>query len=100
MKRNSIYEFGEFRLDLKEHQLLRNGEPVNLSPKLFELLVVLVRNSGHLVTRQEFMDEVWTGTNVSEKVLHVDIGKLRQALGDGKNGDIYIENIRGKGYRF
>ena len=58
------YEFGPFRLDLSEHLLLRNGRPVLLTPKNFEVLRVLVQNAGHLVERDRLLQEVWPDTFV------------------------------------
>jgi len=52
---NSFYEFGPFVLDPAKHTLLRHGEPVPLRPKVFETLLVLVNNSGHLVEKEELM---------------------------------------------
>ena len=49
---NHIYEFGEFRLETAERRLLRNGQPISLSPKLFETLLTLIQSSGHVVERE------------------------------------------------
>src|SRR5262249_10299763 len=54
-----LYEFGPFQLDATERQLLREGEIVALTPKVFDLLLVLVQNSGHTVEKNELLKRVW-----------------------------------------
>jgi len=100
MQAKLIYEFGPFRLEPAEHRLLRQGRPISLSPQLFSLLVVFVENSGTLISKEELRNKVWGNLYVSEDALKVVIGNLRKALGEGQNGDRYIENVFGKGYRF
>jgi len=100
MQGKLIYEFGPFRLEPAEHRLLRQGQPVNLSPQLFSLLVVFVENSGTLISKEELRNKVWGNAFISDDALKVIIGNLRKALGEGHNGDRYIENVFGKGYRF
>jgi DNA-binding winged helix-turn-helix (wHTH) protein/TolB-like protein/Flp pilus assembly protein TadD len=95
-----FYEFGEFRLEPDERQLLRAGEVVPLKPKAFDLLLVLVSDSGHLVSKEELLNKVWHDSNVEEANISHNIYKLREALGDGRNGEKYIENIPRRGYRF
>ncbi len=95
-----LYEFGSFRLDTREHLLLRNGERVKLEGKVFETLVVLVRNSGHVVHKDEFMNQVWPDTIVEENNLEKSISVLRKVLGEGGPDSKYIETVRGLGYRF
>jgi DNA-binding winged helix-turn-helix (wHTH) protein/Tfp pilus assembly protein PilF len=100
MQGKLIYEFGPFCLDPAEHQLLRDGLPVTLSPQLFSLLVALVENAGHLLSKEELRNKVWGKAFVSEDALKVIVGNLRKALGNGGSADRYIENVRGEGYRF
>lgn len=100
MERNVIYEFGTFRLNPRERQLLRDGKPVSLTPQLFSLLLAFLENSGHLLSKEELRNKVWGDAFVSENALKVIVGNLRKVLGDGQNGDRYIENVRAGGYRF
>lgn len=100
MQGKLIYEFGPFCLNPAERQLLRDGLPVTLSPQLFSLLVALVENAGHLLSKEELRNKVWGKAFVSEDALKVIVGNLRKALGNGGRGDLYIENVRGGGYRF
>ena len=59
-----LYEFGPFRLDPAERSLLRDGKAVPLTPKAFELLVLLVENRGHLLKKEELIERVWPNTVV------------------------------------
>src|SRR5919202_924956 len=100
MRAKHLYEFGPFRLDAAEHQLLRDGERVPLTPKAFETLLVLVQNNGHLVAKDELMKEVWPDSFVEEANLDGYISKLRKVLGEGRAGREYIETVPKLGYRF
>ncbi len=95
-----FYEFGSFRLDVTERVLLRDGEPVALTPKSFDTLLVLVQNSGHVLERDELMEMVWPDAIVEENNLRQSISALRKALGDSPNTPQYIETIPRRGYRF
>ena len=94
------YEFGPFRLDSAERRLLREGEPVPLSPKVFDLLIVLVRRPGQILEKEELLRAVWPDTIVEENNLSVNISALRKALGEGPNEHTYIETLPRRGYRF
>lgn len=95
-----LYEFGPFRLDVVERLFLKNEEPVALTPKAFETLVVLVERSGHLVEKDELLKEVWRDQFVEESNLSQNIYLLRKALGEGANEHQYIETVPRRGYRF
>jgi TolB-like protein/DNA-binding winged helix-turn-helix (wHTH) protein/Flp pilus assembly protein TadD len=95
-----LYEFGPYRLDTAERLLLRDGEPVPLTPKAFETLVALVERSSHLVEKDELMMVVWSDTFVEESNLTNNIYALRKLLGQGENGRSYIETVPKRGYRF
>src|SRR5437870_5937800 len=97
---NHLYEFGSFRLEPDEHLLLRDGVRVKLEGKVFETLVVLVQNSGHLVQKAEFMNQVWPDTVVEENNLEKSISVLRKILSEDGSDSNYIETVRGLGYRF
>ena len=95
-----FYEFDSFRLDPSEQVLFRNGEPVPLSPKLFDTLLVLVRESGHIVEKDELIRRVWPDTFVEENNLSQYISTLRKTLGDERHEQRYIETVPRRGYRF
>ncbi|MBA3321576.1 MAG: winged helix-turn-helix domain-containing protein, partial [Pyrinomonadaceae bacterium] len=81
-----LYEFDAFRLDPAERQLLRDGAPVPLTPKVFETLVVLVERGGHLVEKEELLKLVWAEAFVEEANLARCVHTLRKALSEEHNG--------------
>lgn len=95
-----LYEFGPFRLEAEEHLLLRDGKPTPLTPKAFDLLVVLVRSQGRLVTKDQIMQALWPGSFVEEANITVLISSLRKVLGARDADDPYIQTVPKKGYRF
>ena len=84
---SQAFAFGDFVLVPKERLLLRGGEPIALTAKAFDLLVVLVRRAGELVTKDELFEEVWPGTFVQETSLTVNISAVRKALEDVRDGN-------------
>ncbi|HKX33307.1 MAG TPA: winged helix-turn-helix domain-containing protein, partial [Blastocatellia bacterium] len=80
--------------------LLHEGKPVSLTPKVFDLLLVLVKHQGRLLEKDELMRAVWPDTVVEEANLSANISILRKALGDGLNGQSLIETVPKRGYRF
>lgn len=95
-----FYEFGPFRLDPLKRRLIREGEPVRLTPKALDLLLVLVEASGRTVEKDELLEKVWAGTVVEENNLNQNITALRKSLGDSRQDSQYIATIPGVGYRF
>jgi Tol biopolymer transport system component/DNA-binding winged helix-turn-helix (wHTH) protein len=73
---------------------------VALTPKCFDLLVVLIENSGHLLEKDELLERLWPGQIVEEANLSFNISSLRKALGEGHNGQRFIETVPKKGFRF
>ena len=94
------YEFGPFRLDKAERRLLRAGEPVQLTPKAFDILLLLVQNPGRLLDKGEILEAVWPNVFVEEANLTQYVFTLRKALGEQPGGEQYIETVPKKGYRF
>ena len=99
-KESHFYEFGPFRLDPVKRRLLRDGEPVPLTPKAFDTLLELVRHSGKTIEKDELMREVWPDAVVEENNLNQNISALRRSLGDSRQESQYIATIPGFGYRF
>ncbi|MCI0524835.1 MAG: winged helix-turn-helix domain-containing protein [Acidobacteria bacterium] len=97
---NHIYEFGPYRMEGAERMLLRNGEAIPLQPKAFDLLRLLVEHHGRLLEKDELLKAIWPDTVVEEVNLANNISVLRKALGDGENGQKYIETVPKRGYRF
>jgi DNA-binding winged helix-turn-helix (wHTH) protein len=95
-----IYEFGPYLLDSAERRLLRDGQIVPLTPKLLDLLLVLVRHSGHALSKDDLLHEVWSDAIVEENNLSVNISALRRLLDDDLEVPRYIETVPRFGYRF
>src|SRR5688572_16050432 len=94
------YDFGRFRLKTAERILLREGELVPLTPKVFDILITLVENRGHVVAKDDLMKRVWPSTYVEEGNLTQNISLLRKALGETAGGIQFIETVPRRGYRF
>src|SRR6266478_5130943 len=86
-----LYEFGIFRLDPAERLLLRSNKPVALTSKVFDVLTILVQNSGHLLAKDEMMQVIWPDTAVEEGNLTRCVSTLRKALGEQPGRHRYIE---------
>ena len=95
--KHEIYEFGPFRLEPAERKLLRGCEVVALTPKVFDMLVMLVRNNGHLLEKDELIQLLWPDSFVEEGNLSNNVFMLRKALG---NDHEYIETVTSPRDRF
>ena len=93
-------QFGPFLIDVGERMLRRDGEPVPLTPKAFDVLVALLEKPGQLISKEELLQTVWPDTFVEESNLAYNIFALRKALGDSAENSQYIETVPKKGYRF
>jgi serine/threonine protein kinase/tetratricopeptide (TPR) repeat protein len=97
---NCVFEFGPFRLDAVKNLLFRDGQPISLSPKVFETLLVLVQHSEQVVSKDELMKVLWPDSFVEEANLTQNISLLRKALGESPQDHRYIVTMPGRGYRF
>jgi TolB-like protein/DNA-binding winged helix-turn-helix (wHTH) protein/Flp pilus assembly protein TadD len=97
---SNFYRFGEFVLDPARRTLSRAGSPISLTPKAFDVLLFLVQNPNHLVTKEELLQAVWGDTFVEEGNLTQYISLLRKALGDNSEDTRLIVTIARKGYQF
>ena len=95
-----LYEFGPFRLDTAEHVLLRDGEPVPLRPKEFAVLLALVGNHRHVLTKEQLLEAVWPNQFIEEGNLNRQISTLRRVLGDTSDEPQYVQTVPKVGYRF
>jgi DNA-binding winged helix-turn-helix (wHTH) protein/TolB-like protein/cytochrome c-type biogenesis protein CcmH/NrfG len=93
-----IYAFGPYRLDSGERLLSRDGLPIALQPKAFDLLLTLVERHGHLLTKDELLRVVWPDSVVEEVNLANNVSILRRTLGEGEQQ--FIETVPRHGYRF
>jgi DNA-binding winged helix-turn-helix (wHTH) protein/tetratricopeptide (TPR) repeat protein len=95
-----FYEFATFRIDPEERVLLQNGTPIPLTPKAFEILLILVQHSERVVLKDDLMKQLWPDSFVEEANLTQNIFMLRKALGESGRSYRYIVTIPGRGYRF
>src|SRR5258706_13251952 len=100
METKAIYTFGPFRFERDARILLRDGKIISLTPKVADLLLVLVEKSGQVVTKDELIQAVWPDTFVEESNLTSNISIVRKQLGIHPGGGEYIETIPKRGYRF
>lgn len=94
------YSFNNFTLDLEKRVLLRDGDPVPLTPKAFDTLALLVRRSGHVVGKDELLEEIWADAFVEESTIAQNVFTLRRALGQQHTDRQFIETVPKHGYRF
>ena len=92
--------FGPFRLVPTQFLLLDGDEQMPVGSRALEVLIVLLERPGELVSRQELMARVWPNTFVDTNNLTVHISALRRTLRDGRDGNRFIINVPGRGYRF
>ena len=99
-KIGNLYEFGPFVLDTAQQRLTRGETVVQLTPKTYDTLLVLVENHGRLLTKDELMKAVWPDSFVDESNLTQQVSMIRRALGETGGERRYIATIAGRGYRF
>jgi TolB-like protein len=95
-------QFGPFVLDADQYALTRAGKPVRLERIPMDLLILLVREKGRLISREEIIERLW-GKNLyfdTDNSINTAIRKIRNALGDDAGNPQYVETVLGKGYRF
>ncbi len=92
-------DLGRVRVDLSGRRLLRNGETLPVKPKAFELLAFLIRNSGHVFTRDQLLEKVWGYDYAGEtRTVDVHIHWLRAQIEEDAANPVYLETVRGVGY--
>lgn len=94
------YEFSGFRLNAVERTLKRGEVRIALTPRMFDLLLTLVRSDGHLLSKEELLTSVWSDATVEEGNLNRTISSLRKVLGETRGDNRYIETVPKIGYRF
>jgi DNA-binding winged helix-turn-helix (wHTH) protein len=100
MANQERYAFAGCALDVSERRLSRAGHAITLAPKAYDLLVMLVRHGGRVLTKRELLTWLWPECSVDEGILSVHVAGLRKALGDVAHAPRYIETVRPLGYRF
>jgi len=98
---SSAMELGPVRMDVDRHRVTVLGEPIQLPLKEFELLEVLLRNAGRVLTRQQLIDRVWGADYVGDtKTLDVHVKRLRSKLEAEPGAPKHLLTVRGLGYKF
>lgn len=100
MQEKHLYKFGEFVLNAEDHSLTRNGDTVPVTPKMFDLLLVLVQHPGRVLGKDFLLKSVWPDSFVEEGNITFNIRQLRKALDDNVQSPQFIETIPRRGYRF
>ena len=95
-----LFCFHDYALDVDRRELRRSSVPVALEPQVFDLLVYLIQNREHVVSRDNLLDVVWGGRVVSESTLTSHINAVRKAIGDSGEEQRLIRTIARKGFRF
>jgi len=95
-----VYRFGDFELQPRERRLTSAGNAISLTPKVFDTLVLLVEQAGHVVSKDELMSALWPRGYVDEGSLSKHIWQIRRALGDSAKSNRFIETVPKLGYRF
>jgi two-component system, OmpR family, alkaline phosphatase synthesis response regulator PhoP len=95
------YKFGEITIDFQKHEIKREGEKIELTLKEFELLEILIKNKGRVMTRDFLLDKIWGYEYLGEtRTVDVHVRHLRQKIERDDKNPIYIQTIRGIGYKF
>ena len=94
------YRFGDFCLDAAERRLLRCGVVIPLAPRVFDTLLMLVENPGHLIEKEAFMKRLWPDTFVGDDALARNISILRKVTGGSSDSQSMIATVPKRGYRF
>ena len=92
--------FGDHALDIDRRELRRGAQQIHVDPQVFDLLVYLVQNREHVVTKDDLLDAVWSGRFVSESNLTTRINAARKAIGDSGQEQRLIRTVPRKGFRF
>jgi Tol biopolymer transport system component/DNA-binding winged helix-turn-helix (wHTH) protein len=99
LKRECL-EFGSFRLYAEERLLLKAGHRIPLTPRVLDVLVVLVKHHGQIVSKETLLESVWPDSYVEEGNINRTVSTLRKNLGSQANGSNFIETVPKTGYRF
>lgn len=95
------YTFGNLTIDFEKHEVTKNDKKIELTLKEFELLEMLIKNKGRVMTRDNLLDKIWGYEFIGEtRTVDVHIRHLRQKIEDDDKNPKFIETIRGVGYRY
>jgi len=95
------FKFGDITIDFQKHEVKKDGEKIELTLKEFELLEILIKNKGRVMTRDFLLDKIWGYEYVGEtRTVDVHVRHLRQKVEKDDKNPVYIQTIRGIGYKF
>ena len=94
------FSFGPYNLSVRERLLTKDGVPVELGARAFDILIALVSRPNEVVSKKDLLSQVWPDVTVEESSLRFQMANLRKLLGDGKDGVRYISTLAGRGYCF
>lgn len=101
IEESDIYESKNLKVDFERHEVIINGEKVDLTLKEFELLQILIKNKGKILKREMLLDKIWGYEYIGEtRTVDVHIRYLRKKIEEDDKNPKFIETIRGVGYRF
>jgi DNA-binding winged helix-turn-helix (wHTH) protein/tetratricopeptide (TPR) repeat protein len=100
LKKQGKYQFEDFEVDLARRTIYRGGRSITVSPRSFDLLILLMRNTQRPVGKEELMHTLWPGADVEESNLNQHIFLLRKALTGNLNGERILISVPGKGFQF
>jgi DNA-binding winged helix-turn-helix (wHTH) protein/tetratricopeptide (TPR) repeat protein len=100
MNEEKLLRFGNCEVDVLRHEVRRDGRPQGATPKVFALLVYLLRERHRVVRRQELLDAIWQGREVSDSVLARTVMEVRRTIADPAGRKSWIRTVHGLGYRF
>ena len=95
-----VYRFGPFELDSSGRRIVRDGEPVSVSDRHLDILILLASNAGRVVSKDALIEAGWKDVAVSDNSIEQAISSLRRTLGNQPDGAPYIETQARRGYRF
>src|ERR1700687_790153 len=98
--RTSIFRFANVEVREREFSLIKGGEVLPVEPKAFRVLLILLRNPGKLIEKEELLNAVWGDVAVGDNSLARSIALLRRLLGDDTRNPRYIATVQTVGYRF
>mgnify|MGYP005644266773 FL=1 len=95
-----IIQFDNFILDTDKFELRCDDEVLHVEPRVFDLILMLSQNPGRILTRDEIIEDIWSGRIVSDSTISTCVKSARKALGDSGETQKYIKTIRGRGIQF
>jgi two-component system, OmpR family, alkaline phosphatase synthesis response regulator PhoP len=96
-----VIQVGDLTIDTDGYEVLRNGEPIDLTPKEFELLVYLANHRGRVLSRDQLLNAVWDYDYIGDtRIVDVHVSHLREKVEEDSRNPVYIKTVRGIGYKF